>query len=78
MSEHAKFVARNLENFCGCKGCAVKRATKSLQDAIQRVRDLHREVSGPADDSTCSECLVDEFNYPYWPCQTIKALDGKH
>jgi hypothetical protein len=76
MASRAKPVARQLEDFCGCKGCAVSRVSKPLQDAIQRVRDLHREISGPADDLTCSECAVDELNYPEYPCPTIKALDG--
>ena len=45
--------------------------------AIQRVRNLHRQINGPYDDLTCSECAQDEEYYPEWPCDTIKALDGE-
>lgn len=45
--------------------------------AIQRVLALHYEINGPADDKTCNECAIDEYNYPEWPCNTIKALDGE-
>jgi hypothetical protein len=58
---------------------------KQKTEAIQRVRDLHKEVD--ANDSVCgdpdccgeyvedwtmcADCLSD------YPCQTIQALDGK-
>lgn len=47
-----------------------------LQEAIQRVRELHYE-----EDGLCGWCLdLDESNLkwyrPKYPCQTIKALDG--
>jgi hypothetical protein len=48
----------------------------ALRESIQRVRELHIEINGPADDRTCSACAVDEHNYPEYPCPTIKALDG--
>jgi len=44
--------------------------------AIERVRELHKEIDGPADDRTCRACAVDEYNYPEYPCETIKALKG--
>lgn len=47
-----------------------------LRQAVQRVRELHKQVNGPADDLTCDACAVDEINYPTYPCPTIKALDG--
>jgi hypothetical protein len=50
---------------------------RMLDEAIQRVRELHSEMNGPADDTTCRACAVDEFNYPEYPCPTIKALDGE-
>ena len=48
----------------------------TYKDAVQRVRELHKEIDGPADDRTCSACAVDEYNYPEYPCLTIKALEG--
>ena len=51
-------------------------AVKELADRIKRVREVHRPINGPADDVTCSECAVDENNYPQYPCPTIRALDG--
>ena len=51
--------------------------TKNLK-AIQRVRELHKEINGPADDTTCSACAFDEVNYPQYPCPTIQALDGNN
>jgi hypothetical protein len=50
---------------------------KNTMDAIKRARELHKEVDGPADNTTCRECAVDEHNYPAYPCNTIKAIDGK-
>lgn len=50
---------------------------KKKIDAIKRVRELHYEINGPADDTTCNECAVDDNIYPAYPCNTIKALEGK-
>jgi hypothetical protein len=75
MTSPAELTSPSGEVLCGCKGCA--RARKPLQDAIQRVRELHKEMNGPADDLTCSACAVDELNYPEYPCPTIKALEGE-
>jgi len=50
----------------------------SAQEEIkERVRGIHTPINGPADDITCSECAIDENNYPQYPCPTIKALDGE-
>ena len=54
------------EVLCGCKGCAVAR--KPLQDAIERVRELHRNIDG-----YCSGCDTPTE----YPCETIEALDGE-
>lgn len=65
---------------CGCKGCAVAR--KPLQEAIERVRELHK----PNDYNECAHCLAmteegghDNLCLPTvaYPCPTIKALDGE-
>ncbi len=43
-----------------------------LQDAINRVRELHKPyIYGNADGSSCSACDNE------YPCPTIKALDGE-
>ena len=49
-----------------------------LEAAIQRVRELHREVPGRSHkETTCEECYGDYTYYEYtYPCPTIKALDG--
>lgn len=46
---------------------------KKKMDAIKRVRNLHQPKMWSLHDveDVCSECKV-----PY-PCNTIKALDGK-
>ena len=41
------------------------------QAAIQRVRELHHTVSEEGAPDKCSECLF------WYPCDTIKALDGE-
>jgi len=50
---------------------------KDAESAIQRVRDLHKEVNGPFDDFMCDHCYVDENRYYGWPCPTLLALDGE-
>lgn len=53
-----------------------KQATK-MNEAINRVRELHREDSS----GDCSACVVDaQYGakmYENYPCPTIKALDGE-
>ena len=44
---------------------------------VERVRELHQPINGPADDTTCKACVIDEDNYPTYPCPTVKALDGE-
>lgn len=51
---------------------------EEAQAAIQRVRELHREVEGPG-FTYCKHC--DRigggiFGTCEWPCETIRALDG--
>jgi hypothetical protein len=44
-----------------------------LEDAIERVRELHKTVSAYLDlQPICIQCRTVEF-----PCPTIKALDGE-
>ena len=62
--------------YCPCKGCGVARE-EGRHEIVRLIKSLHRETNGPADDRTCSECCVDEYNYPQWPCDTIKALEGE-
>lgn len=68
------------------KGCMVEISCTSCKPhymvyqrmvdlVTQPIRDLHKQINGPADDFTCSECCVDEYNYPVWPCATIQALN---
>ena len=53
-----------------------KEATK-MNEAINRVRELHQKKSNNS-ISYCVACVdYDEENVsPEWPCETIKALDG--
>lgn len=50
-----------------------------MQDAIRRVRELHKPVAGIG-VTVCAVCVDDMM---YWteqveyPCDTIKALDGE-
>lgn len=48
---------------------------KKLDDAVNRVRELHTEMNGPYDNMVCSHCTVDEYIYFEYPCPTIKALE---
>jgi hypothetical protein len=57
--------------------------------AIDRVRNFHKEVAGPYDDTACETCTelvrinIDESNtsdpepYISYPCGTINALNGQ-
>jgi len=57
--------------------------------AIDRVRNFHKEVAGPYDDTQCEHCTelirftIDESNttspdpYIVYPCPTINALNGE-
>lgn len=69
------------EVLCGCKGCAVAR--KPLQDAIQRIRDLHYEdtTGNCATCCTAGERYGDGYFQVSFPCDTyllcVKALDGE-
>jgi hypothetical protein len=49
-----------------------------LLDAINRVKELHKQVPGPYDDYICDHCtdLYGDDAIPY-PCPTIKAIEGK-
>lgn len=56
-----------------------------LRASIQRVRDLHRPVTGLGYredgsygdiDPACSTCGTDDEYAVPWPCPTIRALDG--
>lgn len=58
--------------------------------AIDRVRNFHKEVNGPYDDTACEPCTelvrfnIDESNttdpepYIVYPCPTINALNGEN
>ena len=58
--------------------------------AIDRVREFHKEVNGPYDDTRCESCTelvrfnIDESNtsdpepYIEYPCPTINALNGEN
>jgi len=51
-----------------------------LVDAVNRVRELHKQVPGPYDDYICDHCTnlygYDDDVIPY-PCPTIKSIEGK-
>jgi hypothetical protein len=51
-----------------------------LVDAVDRVKELHKQVPGPYDDYICDHCssftpFASEV-IPY-PCPTIKTIEGK-
>lgn len=47
---------------------------EQAEQAVQRVREVHRPVSDPFGVS-CAVCIGDSRRNPY-PCDTIRALDG--
>ena len=50
---------------------ALMEETRTALEAIQRVRELHKQSYWYSEDrGMCNHCT-----YPY-PCDTIKALDG--
>jgi len=59
---------------------------KQKTEAIQRVRELHKEIDGNTsvcgDPDCCGEYeegyIVCGHCYDDYPCMTIKALDGEH
>lgn len=59
----------------GCV-CGWMPKLRGVEDAIERVRDLHR----PSDDNVpgCMGCgVIDDDWNENWPCPTIRALDGE-
>ena len=52
---------------------------EEAQAALEKVRELHREVEGPG-FTYCEHCdhISDGiFGSCKWPCATIRALDGE-
>lgn len=52
-----------------------------LRAAVERVRDVHQPVDAMNTDTgrivkVCAGCGTDGGNWTYWPCRTIRALDG--
>lgn len=56
------------------------------ESKLSSVRELHKAVNGPYDDSACEHCTyimrigrpdAPEDAYVGFPCKTIKALDGE-
>lgn len=46
--------------------------------AIDRVRNFHKEVTGPYDDTQCEACTnLTPDEYVVYPCPTINALNGE-
>lgn len=55
---------------------------QALEDAIERVRELHKPYELTYAEETVCDVCYDQFgsfgaNLAY-PCPTIKALDGNH
>ena len=49
---------------------------KQYEAAINRVRDLHRNVEEPL--NLCNECSdFEEGRYVFYPCNTIEALNNE-
>jgi len=55
------------------------RTIADQQEAIERVRELHKEFAGniPGDLELCDVCHDANGVPMYYPCPTIKALDGE-
>jgi hypothetical protein len=52
---------------------------RMLDEAIQRVRELHKPVAGIG-VTECAVCIDDRMHWTEsveYPCPTIKALDGE-
>lgn len=52
-----------------------------LRAEVERVRDVHQPVDAMNTDTgrivkVCAGCGTDGGNWTYWPCRTIRALDG--
>jgi hypothetical protein len=47
----------------------------SSEEAVQRVRDLHKRVLHE-DDEWCAECWDRGVPFLEWPCPTIQAIDA--
>ena len=57
-------------------------AVKELADKIKRVRELHKPIELMTDygkKQICQECyeVAVDRNRAFYPCYTIKALDGE-
>jgi hypothetical protein len=73
---HKDLLIYNDSNYVAVEVPELSKGFEAIK-AVARVRELHSETNGPSDDTTCKVCVVDEYNYPEYPCPTIKALDGK-
>ena len=68
MSDAARALMTDLDEIALAEECAsALRAARQAEDAIERVRVLHRD-----DHGLCSEC-TDALGVP-WPCATVRAL----
>ena len=50
--------------------------SNGFEKAKEAILELHKEVSGPYDDTMCEHCFVDEYRYYEYPCPTVKLLGG--
>jgi hypothetical protein len=56
----------------------------SMSEKISKIKELHKEVNGPYDDTACEHCtylaniavdpLIEEPIYIEYPCETIISL----
>ena len=47
-----------------------------LEEKVEKIRELHAKVNGPADNYICEHCTWDEYRDVNYPCETIRLLDG--
>jgi hypothetical protein len=55
----------------------LKEDNERLENAIHRVRELHKPIYISPNEYVCEYCTDDVGSYRDYPCSTIKVLDGE-
>lgn len=83
-SNHVRSIIKDFKEATGSNvivlnGARLARVASEAEQAIERVRELHKPVAGIG-ITECAVCVDDRMHWTEsveYPCPTIKALDGE-